>query len=153
MNPQPADLGQGFAQLASVSAVLGGFTVTFLAVVLTHADRRRVSAAVALSTAAAPCFFVAALGWSLFAFRFTTAAAGGATAATAGAELSRIGHLHSWLSFALVLGTALLLGVLGLGGWLRSRALGWTTRLVAVASAGAAVAVLRAFLTVRVTRG
>jgi hypothetical protein len=34
-------MGEGFAQLASISAVLGGFTVTFLAVMLTLADARR----------------------------------------------------------------------------------------------------------------
>jgi hypothetical protein len=33
-------MGEGFAQLASVSAVLGGFTVTFLAVVLMLAGAR-----------------------------------------------------------------------------------------------------------------
>jgi hypothetical protein len=72
-------MGDGFAQLASVSAVLGGFTVTFLAVVLTLADaRRRVGVAVAVATAAAACFLACALGWSLFAAVYNTAPAAGA---------------------------------------------------------------------------
>ncbi len=51
-------IGEGFAQLASISAVLGGFTVTFLAVVLTLADARRlVGVTIAFATAAAVCFF------------------------------------------------------------------------------------------------
>ncbi len=147
-------MGDGFAQLASVSAVLGGFTVTFLAVVLTLADeRRRVGVAVAVSTAAAVCFFACALGWSLFATVYNTAAATGATQAEVAAHFARIKYLHSRLSLAFILGLAMLFVTLGVGGWLRSRALGWVTTGLALAGAAAAFAILREFVSVSVTRG
>lgn len=147
-------MGDGFAQLASVSAVLGGFIVTFLAVVLTLADaRRRVGVALVVATAAATCFFVCALGWSLFAAVYNTAPATGATPEDMAGHFARIKHLHSWLSFAFILGLTLLFITLGVGGWLRSRGLGWVTSGLALAGAAAAFAILREFVTVSITRG
>ena len=147
-------MGDGFAQLASVSAVLGGFTVTFLAVVLTLADtRRRVDVALGVATAAAVCFFACALGWSLFAAVFNTAPATGATPEAVAEHLARIRYLHSWLSFSFVLGLTLLFITLGVSGRLRSRALGLVTSGLALAGAAAAFAILREFVTVRITRG
>ena len=128
--------------------------VTFLAVVLSHSDtRRRVQAAVALSVAAAVCFFVGALGWSLCSVRVAGAAADGATAAQVARTVDSLGSLHSGLSFALVLGAALLFAILGLCGWLRSHRLGWLTSGLALLGAGAVWAILREFLIVRITRG
>lgn len=147
-------MGDGFAQLASVSAVLGGFTVTFLAVVLTLADsRRRVGVAVAVATAAAACFLACALGWSLFAAVYSTGPAAGATPEDLAAHFARLKYLHSWLSFGFVLGLTLLFVTLGVGGWLRSRALGLVTSALALAGAAAAFAILREFVTVSITRG
>lgn len=147
-------MGDGFAQLASISAVLGGFTITFLAVVLTLADaRRRVGVALAVATAAASCFFACALGWSLFAFLYNTSPATGATPADVADHFARTGYLHSWLSFAFAVGLSLLFVTLGLGGWLRSRVLGWVTSALALVGAAAAFAILREFITLRITRG
>ena len=116
-------------QLASISAVLGGFVVTFLSVVLTHRDeRRRVGLLLAVSTAAAAAYFVAALGFSLIA------------------ATGREAALQRPLSLLFIAATGLLFVVLGLGGWLRSRALGYTTTLLAVAAAGGAWAVLQSFI-------
>ncbi len=116
-------------QLASISAVLGGFVVTFLSVVLTHRDtRRRVGVILAVTTAAAACFFVSALGWSLIA------------------ATGREATLQRPLSLLFLAATALLFVVLGLGGWLRSRALGYTTSAIAVAAACGAWAVIARFI-------
>src|SRR5215208_350730 len=102
-------MGDGFAQLASVSAVLGGFTVTFLAVVITLADtRRRVGVALAFATASAACFFACALGWSLFAFVYNTAPSTGATPSDIASHFAKTKYLHSWLSLAFVVGLSLL---------------------------------------------
>ncbi len=147
-------MGDAFAQLASVSAVLGGFTVTFLAVVLTLSDgRRRVDVAVAVATASAACFLTCALGWSLFAAVYSTAPATGATPEDLGRHFAKIKYLHSWLSFAFILGLTLLFVTIGAGGWLRSRRLGWVTSALALAGAAAAFAILREFVTVSITRG
>jgi hypothetical protein len=47
----------------------------------------------------------------------------------------------------------LLFVTLGVGGWLRSRALGYVTSALALAGAAAAFAILREFVTVSITRG
>lgn len=144
-------MGEGFAQLASISAVLGGFTVTFLAVMLSLADARRlVGVAVAVATAAAVCFFACALGWTLFAFVYNTAPSTGAAPADIASHFARTRYLHARLSLASVIGVALLLVTLGVGGWLRSRALGWVTSGLALAGAAAAFAILREFINIRI---
>lgn len=145
------DMGEGFAQLASISAVLGGFTVTFLAVVLTLADARRLlGVAIAVATAAAVCFFACALGWSLFAFVYNTAPSTGATPADVASHFARTKYLHSRLSLAFIIGVSLLFVMLGIGGWLRSRVLGWVTSGLALAGAAAAFAILREFISIRI---
>lgn len=144
-------MGEGFAQLASVSAVLGGFTVTFLAVALTLAEGRRlVDVAVAVATAAAVCFFACALGWSLFAFVYNTAPSTGATPADIASYVARTRYLHARLSLASVIGVSLLFVTLGVCGWLRSRVLGWVTSGLALAGAAAAFAILREFINIRI---
>ena len=61
-------MGDAFGQLSAICAVLGGFAVTFLGIVLTLADSRKRVEAVAASACAA-CFFLASLGWTLLAVR------------------------------------------------------------------------------------
>ena len=73
-------------------------------------------------------YLVSALGWSLMAERGEQAA------------------LHRPLSLLFIASTGLLFVVLGLGGWLRSRALGYTTTLLATVAAFAPWAVLRHFV-------
>lgn len=61
-------MSDAFGQLSAVCAVLGGFAVTFLGIVLTLADvRKRVEVVVVIATACAACFFLGALGWALLA--------------------------------------------------------------------------------------
>ena len=135
-------MSEGLAQLASISAVLGGFAVAFLSVVLTHRDeRRRVGLLLSVATAAAACFFVSALGWSLLAVR---GARDGAAAASTLTALHAT--LQRPLSLTFIAGLLLLFVVLGLGGWLRSRALGIVTTATALVAALGALAVLRRFI-------
>lgn len=115
--------------LASISAVLGGFAVTFLSVVLTHQDpRRRVDVLLGVTTAAAASYFIVALGWSL----------------SAATELHP--GLQRPLSLLFIAATGLLFVVLGIGGWLRSRALGTATTALAFLAMGGAWLVLRPFI-------
>ena len=115
--------------LASISAVLGGFAVTFLSVVLTHEDpRRRVGVLLGVTMAAAATYFIVALGWSL----------------SAATELPK--SLQRPLSLLFIAATGLLFVVLGLVGWLRSRALGMVTSALAVVSTCGAWLVLRSFI-------
>jgi len=129
------------AELAAISAVLGGFAITFLSVVLTHADaRRRVGVALGLATAGSACFFVSALGWSLVASR-------GAGPRGADAAFDALyAALNPPLSILFIMGIGLLYAVLGLSGWLRSRPLGITTTVIAVLAALFSAFVMRHFI-------
>jgi hypothetical protein len=125
-------MADGLAQLASISAVLGGFAVTFLSVVLTIADaRRRVGVVLGIATGASACFFVSALGWSLLAARGHEAA-----------FVARYEALQQPLSLLFLLGIWLLLALLGISGWLRSRPLGLVTAGIASVAALGTGAVL-----------
>ena len=140
-------MGDGFAQLGNISAVLGGFAVTFLAVVLTHPDtRRRADVAVTIATLAAACFFISALGWTLLATRYSAVAAQGLSRAQEAATLTNVAALPRSLSLIFLLGIFLLFTTLGLGGWLRSRTLGGVTTLIALGAGVIAANVLGRFI-------
>ena len=142
-------MGDAYGQLAAVSAVLGGFAVTFLSIVLTHADpRRRVAGAVGIATLAAACFFLSALGWALlasFAAQLQASDVPTRTALTSrfGAALA----LQRPISAFFLIGVLLLTAMLGIGGWLRSRRLGFFTTSVAALTALAALLIMQPFLT------
>ena len=141
-------MGESFGQLAAVSAVLGGFAVTFMSVVLTHSDaRRRVSGAVALATAASACFFLTALGWALLASQAAkVAGSAGADREFYVRQLAAAQWVQRPVSMLFLLGVLLLLLTLGASGWLRSRRLGAFTAAVASASAVTAWVILRPFI-------
>jgi hypothetical protein len=141
-------MGESFGQLAAVSAVLGGFVVTFLGVLLGSTDpRRRVGVALGLAATAAGCLLLAAVGWSLLAAQVSiVAAASGEWAVTARQQLDAGLGLQRLLGLLFMVGIALLIALIGCAGWLRSRALGrFTTTLAAGLTLGA-VFVVRPFL-------
>ena len=140
-------MGDSYGQLAGVSAVLGGFAVSFLSVVLVLSDaRRRVAAAVALSTLSAACFFLTALGWSLFSSQYAkVAASSGAARVTFETMLEAANRLQRPLSLLFVLGILLLMATLGSGGWMRSRRLGMFTTAVAALATVMALVIVAAF--------
>jgi hypothetical protein len=141
-------MGDSFGQLAAVSAVLGGFVMTFLGVLLGSADpRRRVGLSLGLAATAAGCLLLAAVGWSLLAAQVALAAAAtGDWAVTVRQQLDAGLRLQRLLGFAFMSGIALLIALIGSTGWLRSRTLGvYTTTLAALLVVGA-VLVVRPFV-------
>jgi hypothetical protein len=141
-------MGDAFGQLAAVSAVLGGFAVTFLSIVLTLADaRRRVAGAVGLATTAAACFFLTTLGWALLAtLTASVQASEGPVRAGLAERLDIASAIQGPISTLFLLGVLLLVAMLGAGGWLRSRRLGLFTTGVAVLTALAAGFIMRPFI-------
>ncbi|MFN9732321.1 MAG: hypothetical protein ACK59M_18085, partial [Pseudomonadota bacterium] len=137
-------MGDSFGQLAAVSAVLGGFVMTFLGVLLGTADtRRRVGLSLALAATAAGCLLLAAVGWSLLAAQVAlVSAADGDWAVTARQQLDAGLRLQRLLRFAFMCGIALLIALIGSTGWLRSRSLGiFTATLAGLLAVGAVVVV------------
>lgn len=141
-------MGESFGQLAAVSAVLGGFVMTFLGVLLGAPDtRRRVAVSLALAATAAGCLLLAAVGWSLLAAQVAlVAAAAGDWAVTARQQLDAGLRLQRLLGFAFMSGIALLIALIGSTGWLRSRPLGVFTSVLAAVLAAAAVRVVWPFV-------
>jgi hypothetical protein len=113
-----------FRQLAFITAILGGFAITFLSVLLTaSATHRMVNWIVGVTTAAAVSFVLSALG--------ATFSAVIATDAGADPLPSDVEALHEPLSLLFLGGTLLLFTALGMSGWLRSRSLGIATTVIA----------------------
>lgn len=137
-----------FAQLAAVSAVLGGFVVTFLAVLTSIRPKSgRVGFALALAVAAAGLLILAALGWALFA------AMSARIADSTGEELAMLQArwalslpLLGRISAFFALGVMLLVALLGTSGWLHSRRVGVITLLMAVFFAANAISIIRPFV-------
>lgn len=113
-----------FRQLAFINAILGGFAITFLSVLLTAPSTHRiVNWVVGMITAAAACFILSALG--------STFSAVIASRVTDGDLPGPVWSLHQPLSLLFLAGTLLLFTALGMSGWLRSRGLGLATTVIA----------------------
>lgn len=125
MTPLAADyLSTLAAQIGSVSAFLGGFAATFLAMFLTMGHRSRAaSVAIGASAIASVAFVVAVIGsTALIAMLHPHAPAGMA---------ADVGKAQVLGSLAFLLGIAALLASLGASGWTRSRRAGWMTSVTA----------------------
>ena len=129
-------MGELYGQLAGVSAVLGGFAITFLALLLGHHEHSRcLVASIAVTIAASASLLVSALGWTLMSSFLTQVGGQQGTAVLQDPELHWVVSGHRVLSFAFVCGLLFLFSMLGFSGWLRSRALGIFSTASAVAAA------------------
>lgn len=117
---------EAYRQIAFISAVLGGFSVAFLGVILVADDaRRRAGWTIGLSIAASVMFVVATFLDSFLVFTLP-----GVSASSAEQLPQEIRMVASVAVFAFYGGVFALLSSLALGGWLRSRAVGVTATLL-----------------------
>ena len=125
MMPLAADYLSTIAtQIGSVSAFLGGFAATFLAMFLTLGHKSRASTiAIIASTIAAVAFVVAVIATTALVAALHPHAPHGSAALAGRAQLL--------MSLSFLAGMLALLVSLGASGWTRSRALGWTTSAIA----------------------
>jgi hypothetical protein len=133
-----------YASLSSISAVLGGFALTFLGVLLTGTDSRAARWTVRLSAAATSVLIVCALGWALAAS--ATALEASVSAERASAFIGRYRETHRFLSLAFFVGIQLFLATLGTAGWMRGRSLGMFTTLLAAAGSVCVMWILSQFV-------
>jgi hypothetical protein len=131
-----------FNQLASVSAVLGGFAFVFLgALIATERRSRPQLLTAALTTPSAACFILCALGWSLVTVWLDSPQRAGT------AELPDfIIDIHIFLSLTFLLGILFFFASIGVCGWIYSRSLGWITTVVSILAAVAAIFVVYPFV-------
>lgn len=118
-----------YGYLASISAVLGGFALTFFGVLLTSTSGRASAWTAGLSAAATGSFAVAALGWALAASGLAIESSNGAPQAAS--FVAEFRGIHRLLSLVLIGGLFLFLSALGTAGWIRSRTLGLLTATIA----------------------
>jgi hypothetical protein len=101
-----------------------------------------------VATVAAACFFLSALGWAfLAAFAAQAQASPPATRAALAGRFAAALAIQRPISQSFLVGVLLLAAMLGIGGWLRSRALGLFTTGVAALTALAAMLIMRPFIT------
>lgn len=143
MDAQVAASAELFRQLAFISALIGGFALTFLVQLLTTDTQRRiVSWTIGFALAASAGLIVCALGWTLGAAYLANPAAQ--------AEMARLStlltDLHKHLSTTFVGSLLLFLVSLGTCGWVRSKTMGIVSTLIASIAAIASVLILRMFI-------
>lgn len=118
-------MGEFYAQLAGISAVLAGFATTFLALLLAHQERGRIlMTAMGVSIATATSLLVAALGWALLGGYATQITLREGPAALQEPPSAWLTAAHQSLSNAFMIGLLGLFLMLALSGWLRNRILG-----------------------------
>jgi hypothetical protein len=119
-------------QLAFVSAVLGGFSIALaIGLLQLPQDRSFTTWATGLAITSAVALLVATVAGTFGAIWLAERPGLGRTPDMPAPLLTAF----RWAAQALVLGICLLLSSLGLSGWIRSRALGWTTSVVSAFAA------------------
>ena len=129
MELAPGQLAEMYRAFSSICAVLGGFSIAFLVIMVTVApDRKVASWATGSSVVAVACFLPAALNTFLASIT--------ATSATSAQGLeAAVNNATGTSAFLLVLGVLALLVSLGLTGWIRSRRIGILSTVMAVLAA------------------
>jgi hypothetical protein len=144
MNYTPETFADLFRQGAFISALIAGFSLAFLAVLLTNVPDRRVATwTAAFSIAATAGLTVCSLGWTLAAPRMAAAVVPPGAAFEMPAVLLNI---HRLLSKTFLVCFYLFLTSLALSGWIRSRTLGAVSTAVSVLAMAGAGWVLHFFV-------
>lgn len=124
----PAYLAEIARQIGFIGAFLGGVSASFIVALIALPERRRVSGwAVACAAAAAVAFIVSVVATTMLVVTLHPDAPAGMAR-----HVGR-GRVVSLLSF--MAGIYLLLGCVGLSGWLRSPRMGRATAALAAAGA------------------
>jgi hypothetical protein len=127
---------EAYRQIAFVSAVLGGFSVAFLGVLLVAGDERKLAGwTIGISIASSVMFIIATFLDSFLVFTLP----GFAAQSLEDLPESVLG-IAGWAVFAFYGGVFALLSSLSLGGWLRSKQVGIAATSI---SAFAALIILR----------
>jgi hypothetical protein len=129
-----------------VSAVLGGFAGTFLALLITLVlPGRHVGAMIVVTTRSATSFLIATVGWGLMAFVLVARTSD--SQHRSGLQIRQMfGRLHEGLTVAFLLRSFLLLVTLGLSGWIRSRPVGIASTTIAIIATAICFAIIRRFI-------
>ncbi|MDX1546903.1 MAG: hypothetical protein R3247_07945 [Rhodothermales bacterium] len=137
----PEYLAELFRQMAFIAAVLGGFSAAFLATVVTAANSSRYATiAIGAAAFASASFVAVTVGATVVALNVVALGLSDLAAFPAATDRARF-----WTGLLFLVGIYALILALGMSGWLRSRATGWTTTAAAVLAAiGATVALAAA---------
>ena len=146
MNLSPEVFAEIFRQGAFISALIAGFSFSFLAVILTSSTRKKAAGWTAgFAIAATAGLIVCALGWTLGAPRMLAMAASG-SGKTPFQFPDIYSTIHRAVSMTFVVCFFLFLTSLGLGGWIRSTGLGIVSTAIAALAAMYAIWLLHYFI-------
>lgn len=141
MSFSPESIAALFERTAFVSALLGGFCFTFLAVLLTAPkDSIAAEIAAALAAVSAIGFIVCAVGWTLAAPHATSAI--GLHAGTTQTVSAWLLSLHKLLSMCFIVCLFCFMVCIAFSGWIRSRKLGFLTSISALLGSAMVVWIL-----------
>jgi hypothetical protein len=132
----PGYLADLYGQISSLAAVLGGFAIAALAVLLTAAPEKRVAS----WATGASAFAAGALISSTFLSAILSTDAGKMNAGGFGDLTPSVLPLVTYQGFLFPLGLYALLFALGLCGWIRSKRTGIASTLAALIGAAAVTA-------------
>ncbi len=125
----PAYISALAAQLASLSAFLGGFAATFLATLLTLGHQGRLmTVTIGFAVTSSVSFIVTVVAATMLTAVFHPEAPRFMTAASASMP-------QTIMTLGFSLGALSLLASLGCSGWTRSRSVGWITTIAALVGA------------------
>jgi|WetSurMetagenome_2_1015567.scaffolds.fasta_scaffold353941_3 hypothetical protein len=146
MNLTPEVYAEIFRQSAFISALVAGFSSAFISVLVTSAPPKRIVGwTIACSIAATAGLLVCALGWTLSASRMAVLAA--AQQPGTPFQLRDVYRgIHRSLSLTFIACFFLFFASLGLSGWIRSRAVGVVSTVIAIGAALFAYSILRSFI-------
>src|SRR5689334_14082071 len=143
MDPRSAALAELFRELAFISALIGGFALTFLVQLLTTRAGGRIAGwTIGFSMAATAGLIVCALGWTLNAVVIIDPGPQAEAMRLSGT----LTHLHMRLSDGFVVSLFFFLASLGLCGWIRSRVMGIASSSIALVAAVLMFLILRLFI-------
>jgi hypothetical protein len=147
MNVSVEVIAELFRQGAFVSALVAGFSFTFLAIILTSSSKKRVCDWTAGFAAAATAgLIVCALGWTFGVPRLLAMQANTSGAATFKLPPADMRLLHRSLSITFLACFFMFLTSLGLSGWIRSTRLGVVSACIAAIAAGYAIWLMHFFV-------
>ncbi len=141
MNLKPEFALEVFRQMAFISALIGGFAFSFVGVLLSLPEKRRIiNWVIAITIAASSGMIICTLGWTMSSFNAYQLVFEKAVLP------AFFKPMHQILSLTFIASLLLFLVSCGLSGWIRSRRLGILSSMIALFAIIGALFILSYFI-------
>lgn len=128
-------LAQGLNQLAFIGSIIGGFTLTLTAAIISKSEKNRAASwTLGFAVSVTACMLICVIGWSMAAFRLHLL-----FSSNYFDKLEKMGYridsISQYLGLLFLTGIFLFFITLGISGWNISRKLGLITSTIAAIAA------------------